>query len=244
MIEMRFLGDALVRILGRQADLEVVGRSGAREVPFEEIISSGCNVLLVDRVDCNWLATCRASAQRVERLIKVVAIGMDSDQELFLEAVRSGVHGYLLKDSSVSDVVASVRAADCGSATCPREMCTVLFNAVAEIDQRRPRTGPRLTVRQQALMKLVAKGLTNKQIAEELHLSQFTVKNHISRILKHLDVPNRSAAVELVQPSRDAQVSSFRSQPLQAAVIGMNVSVHALEQIDQVSLEDRKENRS
>jgi DNA-binding NarL/FixJ family response regulator len=56
-----------------------------------------------------------------------------------------------------------------------------------------------LTLRQQKLMKLVAMGLTNKEIAEELHLSEFTVKNHISRILKQLDVVNRSEAVDAVR---------------------------------------------
>jgi DNA-binding NarL/FixJ family response regulator len=48
-------------------------------------------------------------------------------------------------------------------------------------------------------MKLVAKGLTNKEIAEELHLSEYTVKNHMSRILKQLDAENRSEAVETVR---------------------------------------------
>jgi len=55
-----------------------------------------------------------------------------------------------------------------------------------------------LTLRQQKLMKLVAKGLTNKEIAEEMHLSEYTVKNHVSRILKRLDTENRNEAVQTV----------------------------------------------
>jgi DNA-binding NarL/FixJ family response regulator len=56
-----------------------------------------------------------------------------------------------------------------------------------------------LTLRQQKLMRLVTKGLTNKEIAEELYLSEYTVKNHMSRILKQLNAENRGAAVEAVR---------------------------------------------
>ena len=199
MLEIRFLRDVLARVLGRQPDLEVVGRSGPQETTLEEIVSSGCEVVLVDRVDRDWLGACRARAQCLEHWIKIVAIGMDSDHELFFDAVRLGVMGYLLKDASVPDVVSAVHGAACGWATYPREMCTVLFQAFAGINQDQTKRGVGLTVRQQALMKLVAKGFTNKEIAEELRLSQFTVKNHVSRILKHLDVESRSAAAEVMR---------------------------------------------
>lgn len=205
MLEIRFLRDVLARVLGRQPDLEVVGRSGPQETTLEEIVSSGCEVVLVDRVDRDWLGACRDRAQCLEHWIKIVAIGMDSDREFFLDAVRLGVIGYLLKDASVSNVLAAVRAAGCGWATCPGEMCTVLFQAFAGIDQDHTKRGARLTLRQQVLMNLVAKGFTNKEIAEELRLSQFTVKNHVSRILKHLDVESRSAAAEVMRAGAYAQ---------------------------------------
>jgi RNA polymerase sigma factor (sigma-70 family) len=79
-------------------------------------------------------------------------------------------------------------------------MCATLFQTVAQMEQNRQvkkatdKMG--LTLRQQKLMKLVAKGMTNKEIAEELHLSEYTVKNHMSRILKQLDAENRSEAAE------------------------------------------------
>jgi len=74
----------------------------------------------------------------------------------------------------------------------------MLFQAVARLhDDSLAKAG--LTLRQQRLMRLVAKGLTNKEIAEELRLSEFTVKNHMSRILKQLDARNRSQAAEVVR---------------------------------------------
>jgi two-component system NarL family response regulator len=125
---------------------------------------------------------------------------MDAEGAPLLEAVRCGVAGYPLKDASAADVAAAVRAVARGEASCPPQVCTLLFQTVAQMERNRQVKKPTgkmgLTLRQQKLMKLVAKGLTNKEIAEELHLSEYTVKNHMSRILKQLDAENRSEAVE------------------------------------------------
>jgi DNA-binding NarL/FixJ family response regulator len=113
------------------------------------------------------------------------------------------VTGYLLKDASAADVTAAVRAVAREEVSYPPQMCTLLFQAVAQMEWNRQESKPTgkmgLTLRQQKLMKLVAKGLTNKEIAEELFLSEYTVKNHMSRILKQLDATNRSEAVETVR---------------------------------------------
>jgi two-component system NarL family response regulator len=128
---------------------------------------------------------------------------MDAESASFLEAVRCGVAGYLLKDASAADVTAAVRAVVRGEAICPPQMCMVLFQTVTQVERdwrtKTPMGKMRLTLRQQKLMKLVAKGLTNKEIAGELHLSEYTIRNHVSRILKLLDAENRSEAVETVR---------------------------------------------
>ena len=128
---------------------------------------------------------------------------MDSDEEQFLAAVRSGVMGYLLKDASASDLVAAVRAVYRGEAVCPPQLCSTLFHFVAHIIEetsvKRSAPRPDLTIRQQQLMVLVAKGLTNKEIASRLNLSEFTVRNHIHNILKQVDASSRSEAVETIR---------------------------------------------
>ena len=128
---------------------------------------------------------------------------MEPDEKLFLTAIRSGAMGYLLKDASASDLVCAVRAVYQGDAVCPPQLCSALFRFVARSTEKIPakRWGPRpdLTLRQQQLMALVAKGLTNKEIALSLHLSEFTVRNHIHRILKQLDAGSRTAAVEAIR---------------------------------------------
>jgi DNA-binding NarL/FixJ family response regulator len=111
--------------------------------------------------------------------------------------------GYLLKDASASELVAAVRAVYRGEAVCPPQLCATLFCFVAHVVEETPvkRTAskPDLTLRQQQLVTLVAKGLTNKEIASHLNLSEFTVRNHIHRILKQVDAGSRSEAVETIR---------------------------------------------
>jgi len=134
---------------------------------------------------------------------RTVVIAREPDEIHFLAAVRLGVMGYLLQDASASDVVAAVRAVFRGEAVCPPQLCSALFRFVAQTAREMPVQNvpakPDLTLRQQQLVALVAKGLTNKEIASHLNLSQFTVRNHIHRILKQVDAGSRSEAVETIR---------------------------------------------
>ena len=201
----RLLRDMLANLLRRQGDFELSGKRGSRETSPEEVAKSGCDVALLDFVDPDWMSVVGKKCRETGSAVKTVVIGMEAERAPFLQAVRSGVTGYLLKDSTAADVAAALRAAVRGEASCPPQLCMILFQTVAQIegDRETKKAGCKigLTLRQQKLMKLVATGLTNKEIAEELHLSEFTVKNHMSRILKQLDVVNRSKAVDAVRES-------------------------------------------
>ena len=100
-------------------------------------------------------------------------------------------------------VTSVVRAVFRGEAVCPPQLCCTLFRFVAqgarEISLQNSASKPDLTLRQQQLVTLVAKGLTNKEIASQLNLSEFTVRNHIHRILKQVDAVSRSEAVETIR---------------------------------------------
>jgi len=130
---------------------------------------------------------------------KVLMIGME-DERMFLEAVQSGVAGYLFKDASAIEVVAGIRAIAAGEAVCPSSLCMTLFKAVAGRKAPAPRitlkTELGLTRREQDLVPLIAQGLTNRQIASQLNLSQQTIKNHVHRMLRKIGVDDRLAVVE------------------------------------------------
>jgi DNA-binding NarL/FixJ family response regulator len=157
-LENRLLREILARVLRRHTGLELAGQNGPGELTAEEITRTECDVLLLDFIDPEWLLSKRVQNEAGKKLVQIVAIGMDSDQEKFLEAVACGVTGYLLKDASSPDIVAAVRAAASGQAVCPSQLCTLLFKEVAQIQRKRhvekQRASTRLTLRQQNLMKL------------------------------------------------------------------------------------------
>jgi DNA-binding NarL/FixJ family response regulator len=188
------------KLLRRQGDMEVVGRSGPREGRTEEVEASGCDVLLMDFFGSDWFPEKKCEKPDAAKRIALVAIGMSEDYEQFLAAVQGGVKGYLLREASATEVVGAVRAVFRGDAVCPPQMCAKLFETVAEIKNvgspREPKTGGTLTLRQQKVMGMVARGLTNKEIASRLNLSEFTVKNHLRRIMKQMDATSRSQAVD------------------------------------------------
>jgi len=202
LLENRLLREALDRLLRKRADLLVVGRGGQEECSPQRLLETQCDVLVLDFLDPRWLpANLRLNNDNLSNL-KSLLIGMHGDFEHFLAAVCGGVTGYLLKDASTSEVVAAVRSTFKGEAVCPPKLCGALFQYVSQTANggcALPAAArPDLTLRQQQLVALVAKGFTNKEIASHLNLSEYTVRNHIHRILKQVDAESRSEAVETI----------------------------------------------
>jgi len=203
LIDNRLLREALVRLFSKRADLLVVGQSGYGDASALRVLDSKCDVLVIDSLQVPWLSTIADVENEERACFRLVVIAREPGEKHFLAAVRAGVTGYLLQDASASDVVSAVRAVYRGEAVCPPQLCSALFRIVAQMPnealaQNAP-PKPDLTLRQQQLVALVAKGLTNKEIASHLNLSEFTVRNHIHRILKQVDAGSRSQAVETIR---------------------------------------------
>jgi DNA-binding NarL/FixJ family response regulator len=127
-------------------------------------------------------------------------IGMEPHERQFLHAIQEGALGYVLKDASAAEIVAAVRAVAKGEGVCPAPLCAFLFRHVAGECQRpnlQLRNNLGLTNREQQLVWLISRGLTNKEIANELQLAEQTVRNHVHRMLRKLGVAHRLAIVEL-----------------------------------------------
>ena len=203
LIENRLLREALVRLFRKRSDLDVVGEASPTDETPLGIFESRCNVLVGDSFLPGRLPGNFTAKDAMPAGCRIILLGMESSEEQFIAAVRFGVTGYLLQDASASDVVAAVRAVYRGEAVCPRQLCSVLFRFVAQMSVDLPLADsppkPDLTLRQQQLVTLVAKGLTNKEIASHLNLSEFTVRNHIHNILKQVDATSRSEAVETIR---------------------------------------------
>ena len=197
LVGNRLLRDTLFRLFRKPADVSIVGQGSPSATPCTDVRDSNCDVILMDSVPA-WSSD-DAGVHGVTGA-ELLLVGMEDDEEQFLSAVRAGSSGYLLKDASAADVLSAVRSVSRGEAVCPPRLCLSLFKWIADEARDNSRRDvdcrPNLTIRQQQLVSLVARGLTNKEIASQLNLSEFTVKNHLHRIMKQVDAESRHEAVE------------------------------------------------
>jgi two-component system response regulator DegU len=204
--ENRLLREALVHLFQNSAGICVVGESCYSKSASEQIAASQCDVLLLDSTAATLATTLIGEPYENAPDIKILLFGMDEDTDSFLRAVGCGVRGYVLKEASSAEIIAAVRGVAQGEAICPPRLCMSLFQFVSQESRQRSAMADQqariklgLTYRQRQLVNLVAKGLTNKEIAANLNLSEFTVKNHIHRIMKQVHAENRQGAVDVVR---------------------------------------------
>ena len=206
VVSNRLVCDVLLRVFRKRSGLTVVGASYDSTEAFEKLAASPCDVLLLDSLETLRAVQQMAEADEGLRNMKVMLFGMEEEPERFLKAVRLGASGYLLNDVSATELIAAVRRIAHGEAICPPKLSKSLFDYVAkgilpnlpkEQQPLHPASG--LTCRQRQLMALVAKGMTNKEIAARLQLSEFTVKNHIRRVMSRLRAGSRHQAVDAIR---------------------------------------------
>jgi len=175
-------------------DLEMVGeaRDGQEAVMICQRIQP--DVVLMD------LVMPRLSGPEATREIRrqwphiqVVALTSFEEKDLVREALQAGAIGYLLKNVSVDDLAAAIRAAYAGRSTLAPEAIKALVQA--ESDE--PALGHDLTEREREVLVLLVEGLSNPEIADRLVVSRATAKAHVSNILSKLEASNRAEAVAL-----------------------------------------------
>jgi two-component system, NarL family, response regulator DegU len=210
LAENRLLRDTLARLLKKRSQIKVVGVSGNSEEASESIVGSKCEMVLTDCFDEDARGNLLPYLSSQVSGIRLLLFGMDDDPEQFLKAVYLGISGYLLKEASASEIVGAVHAAARGEASCPPSLCMTLIQHVCKTNREGRKLSEQngslrksLTGRQIQLIRLVAEGLTNKEIASNLNLSEFTVKNHVRRIMRQVDAQDRHEAVELVRTTLD-----------------------------------------
>jgi DNA-binding NarL/FixJ family response regulator len=199
----RLLRETLARVLKKRGAFNVCGVSAG--VPDTELAFSA--VSEADIVILDPVSTMPLNYTFISTIVEkspgtsVVMINMDDDPEIFLECVRAGAAGYLMKDASAAEVVSGVRAVLEGQAVCPRHLCLELFRAFSRqctgFPNARIKLELGLTRRQQQVIPLIAQGLTNKEIASQLGISEYTIKNHVHEIMRHLGADDRLQIADL-----------------------------------------------
>jgi DNA-binding NarL/FixJ family response regulator len=200
----RLFREALGRMLRSKSDVNVVGSGPCSPEAVAQIERSESHVILVDPISGeSFDGDLVQSILQAAPFARTILIDMLEEEAPFLKAVRAGVAGYLLQHASALDVVAAIRAVYQGEAVCPPRLCMALFKYLASTSngavREERKLHARLTRREQQLVPLIGQGLTNKEIAAQLNLSEKTVKNHVHRILQRMGAMNRFAAVEIAR---------------------------------------------
>jgi two-component system, NarL family, response regulator DegU len=206
--ENRLLRDTLARLLRKQTGIRVAGVAANSDNIAGQIAESECDILLTDFSPINSNSLLLRKLHDENSQLKIILIGMEDDSEVFLKGIHLGARGYVLKDASALEIVTAIRRVGQGEAICPPNLCMALIEHVWSDERRNVQcaraaasNSSKLTFRQVQLMNLVADGLSNKEIASSLNLSQFTVKNHLRRVMRQVEATNRYDAVEMVRAS-------------------------------------------
>jgi len=199
--EHKLFRECLGSMLGECEDFRVVDHAGGLAAAAERIRRTRPEVLLIDfgSPDDETLQRLRGIIRDVPEL-KVIVLGLPEVEEEILRCIEAGVSGYVLKESSLEELRDAIQRVLRGEAICSPRITGTLFSHLAELarEQRgcERLAGFDLTVRESEVLELIAENLSNKEIAERLCLSLYTVKNHVHNILEKLQVPDRGQAVE------------------------------------------------
>jgi DNA-binding NarL/FixJ family response regulator len=200
--ENRLLREALARVLTKGAGIEVIATNSAAPFHTDALLDARPDILLLSsrgslEEDLSAIQEVRTAAPAV----RILLIGMAKDEREFLQCVRAGISGYLLRDASASEVLQGVRAVAAGEAVCPGALCAVLFRYFESDATGLPCTSSKrrmgLSRRELQLIPLIAQGLTNKEIASHFSLSEQTVKNHLYRMKHKIGAEDRLEMVQL-----------------------------------------------
>jgi two-component system, NarL family, nitrate/nitrite response regulator NarL len=183
------------RLLSANTDFEVVEAADLEEVLA--FVDEGCpDIALVD-LELAPSGGLEAIARITERCsCHSIVWSCEPSCQTVLEAIRAGASGYLEKSISTSGLVRALRGIEQGQAALSRDLATQLVEALHGREQRRDafERAAVLSVRERQVLDLVARGARNRQIAEALVISEFTVKRHMQNILRKLGLPSRGAA--------------------------------------------------
>ncbi|MEK6618747.1 MAG: response regulator transcription factor [Nitrospirota bacterium] len=198
----RVVREGLVAILKTKENIEVVGEAQDGQEAVEKARTLEPDVILMD------VSMPRMGGVEATRLIKrefphigIVALTMYDEQQYIFDLVRAGATGYLLKDTESAQIVEAIRAISRGESLIHPSVASKIlaeFSLLAQKKGKKPSWVEHdLTEREITVLRLVADGKTNKEIANSLGLSEKTVKNHVRNIFHKLQVYDRTQAAIL-----------------------------------------------
>jgi DNA-binding NarL/FixJ family response regulator len=202
--DQELIREGIASLLGIQPGIDVVGTARDGREAAEQAAALAVDVVLMDvrMPGCDGTQA-TARIRRELPACRVVMLTTFDDENYVVQALRAGAAGYLLKDLPAAELAAAVRLAHAGIAQFGAQATGRLASALARHPAPAPsdasgaipgQQGQPITAREADVLRLVARGATNREIAARLFLSEGTVKNHISRILARLGLRDRTHA--------------------------------------------------
>jgi DNA-binding NarL/FixJ family response regulator len=188
----------LTMLLGVEEDIDVVGEAGDGVAATDLATTAAPDVILMDvRMPKRSGIEACVAIKEVAPTARIIMLTVSDEEADLYDAVKNGASGYLLKDSSIDEVAQAIRVVADGQSLISPSMAIKLldeFKQMSRSDRQQVPT-PKLTDRELEVLKLVAQGLNNREIAKRLFISENTVKNHVRNILEKLQLHSRMEAV-------------------------------------------------
>jgi two-component system NarL family response regulator len=187
-------------VLAQESDIEVVGEAadGAEAVLQAAELLPDVVLMDVRMPRRSGIEACTAIKDVVPSA-RIIMLTISDDETDLYEAIKAGATGYLLKEISIEEVATAIRAVAGGQSLISPAMASKLLTEFATLikrdGDRQQVPAPRLTDRELEVLRLVARGLNNRDIAKQLFISENTVKNHVRNILEKLQLHSRMEAV-------------------------------------------------
>ena len=190
----------LQMVLEQEADISVVGEASDGQEAVEKAGETMPDVVLMDvRMPKRGGIEATKAIKELMPHIKILMLTISDEEADLYDAIKAGATGYLLKEVSIEEVGNAIRSVQTGQSLISPSMASKLLSEFATMvkraDEKQAAPQPRLTDREMEVLKLVAKGRNNRDIAKELFISENTVKNHIRNILEKLHLHSRMEAV-------------------------------------------------
>lgn len=202
---IRLYREGLAEVVARETRLTVAGTFGDEPDNVQRLAELAADVVLVDLGTPDGLDFLHAVAQRHPH-VKLVALGLPETEKHVVACAEAGAAGYVPREATLEDLIAAIRAAERGEASCSPRMAAGLFRRLARWARSDPTGAPEsrmhlLTRREHEVVGLIGEGLSNKEIAKRLGIELATVKNHVHNLLEKLRVRRRGeAAARLRRP--------------------------------------------
>lgn len=208
----RLLREGMSQIIRKQPDLDMVAASEDFEGVLPATHKLPPHVVLLDQ--CLQAQDSLRVVERVKKEIpraKVVVMGLIPVRADIIEFVKAGASGFILKEATVRDFLKTIRSVAKGAKVLPARLTGSLFSQIVEDAARNGNIHPtdvRITRREHEIVELIGEGLTNKEIAQRLHVAVYTVKSHVHNLLEKLALHSRLDIADVVPSKRTPQFKS------------------------------------